>query len=390
MDRIKAPIAYVTRSVPEYRRPILEYLNDRLDGRLIVFAGSFPESSFDGISSKASANYEYHSLSQHWIGHKGALFQNYSRVFSSNPVVILAEESPRTISLPWLLANAKRKNIGTLLWGHFSSNNRRFSPRHPFDLYRMALAKWVDACVCYTDDVADLLRPYVPDESCFVARNTLDTHTLFRLYESLTSEGKETIRSQLGIPIDSKTLIYIGRLIPDKRPKVLLDLHKSLSEETNSTLIIIGDGPERENINAAIKNESINNVFLLGAISDLEDSAAWMYASDIMVCPGYVGLNVNHALCMGLPVITYDSPDPKIRYHSPEIAFLINGVNGMIVDHNKFEALVSATHTVLGNLQKFSSSAYNYAQTHLTSDIMTDGLEAAINYCESVVLARKS
>ncbi len=390
MDSTSAPVAYVTRHVPEYRRPILEYLNDRLHGRLIVFSGCYPDSSFSGISGKQNTNYKIHSLNNHWIGQKGILFQNYNSVFSANPAVILVEESPRIISLPWLIANAKRKNIGTLLWGHFSSNNRKFSHRHPFDFYRMALAKWVDGCVCYTDEIAEMIRPYILDKSCFVARNTLDTHVLFSLYESLKSEGKANIRSRLGIPRGSITLIFIGRLIPEKRLMVLLDLHKFLSKDNDSSLIIIGDGPERGNVNTHIKKERLNNVFVLGAIANLEDSASWMYASDIMVCPGYVGLNVNHALCMGLPVITYDSHDSRVRYHSPEIAFLIHGVNGMIADYNKFESLVRATHTVLKNLKSFSSNAYNYAHSHLSSDIMIDGLVAAINHCESIVLSRKS
>ena len=43
---MKDPIAYVARFVPGYRRPVLEELNDRLDGRLVVCAGAPPEASF--------------------------------------------------------------------------------------------------------------------------------------------------------------------------------------------------------------------------------------------------------------------------------------------------------------------------------------------------------
>ena len=49
-------------------------------------------------------------------------------------------------------------------------------------------------------------------------------------------------------------------------------------------------------------------------------------ASDAVVIPGYVGLAVNHAFAHGLPVITCQS-----EIHSPEIEYIENDVNGLIL-----------------------------------------------------------
>ena len=296
------PIAYVARFGAEYRRPILEKLNERLNGRLIVFSGSSNDNSFKDLNYETPPTYQCIELTNRWIMGQRALIQNIRPVISCDPIVILAEESPRTISLPWLLVTARLRQIGTLLWGHFSSNRRAFSDRNLLDRYRMTMAKQVDGCVCYTDEIAELIRPYVPAERCFIARNTLDTDSLFRIYTTLETEGKERVRARLGIPVQGKTVVFIGRLVADKRPEVLLDLHKVLCRNENTTLIIIGDGPEQNRLIARARDENLNNVLFLGTLSKLEESAPWIYAADVMVCPGYVGLNVNQAFCLGLPV----------------------------------------------------------------------------------------
>ncbi|MXZ17553.1 MAG: glycosyltransferase family 4 protein [Rhodothermaceae bacterium] len=377
------PIAYITRYLPEYRRPILEKLNERLHGRLIVYAGSFPDTSFKGLSPVSSSSYSLIELKNTWIGGQRALIQNMRPVVACNPAVIMAEESPRTVTLPWLLATARRKGIGTLLWGHFSSNLRAFSGRNLLDRYRMALAKRVDGCVCYTNEIAEMIRPYVSAEHRFVAQNTLDTDRLFRLHRSLVSEGKKSVRSRLGLPEQGATVVFLGRLIADKQPEVLLDLHKALSARGKATLIMIGDGPERTKLTLRIQREGLTNVFFPGALSKLEDSAPWMYAADVMVCPGYVGLNVNHAFCLGLPVVTCTSPYPGIRYHSPEIAYLKPGINGMQYHYGNLNSLTEVTSAVLQNKDRFSSHALEYAQSHLQMHRMVDGLVQAIEYAES-------
>ncbi len=384
------PVAYVSRFDAEYRRPILEKLNERLDGRLVVFSGSSHDSSFKDLFYGTTPTYRCIHLKNRWIGNQRALIQNSRPIFACDPIVILAEESPRTISLPWLLTTARLKQIGTLLWGHFSSNRRAFSKRNLLDRYRIALAKRVDGCVCYTDEIADLIHPYVPAERRFIARNTLDTDKLFRIYKTLAAEGKERVRARLGIPVQGKTVVFIGRLVADKRPKVLLDLHKTLSTVEETTLIIIGDGPERNRLMAQAREKDLRNVFFPGTLAKLEDSAPWMYGADVMVCPGYVGLNVNHAFCLGLPVVTCASPDPRIRYHSPEIAYLKTGVNGMLASYGNLDSLVKATLRVLENQTRFSLHAYEYARSHLQSKEMIDGLVQSIKFAESCAMIRRS
>ena len=379
------PVFYFTRMVPAYRFPVLERLNDRLDGRLIVCAGQPPQaSSLRSLTDEQTHGFRQVRLRNVWLRDETLHAQPFRQVFrdAGPPGVVLAEESPRSLSLPWLLRYARRRGVGRLLWGHFSSNDRAFSPRHPADRYRLALARSVEACVCYTEPIADMLRPYVPAERLFVARNTLDTDTLFALYDALAAEGRAAVRHRLGLPADAPVLVFIGRLIKTKGADRLLDVFGALRAKRVAYLLVVGDGPERQAMEARVAREALADVHFLGALPAWADSAPYLYAADVMLMPGYLGLAVNHAFAFGLPVVSQTAPDPAIRFHSPEVAFIEPGKNGLLAPSDDPAALLDAVERVLADRARFSQNAFAYARAHLTIDQMVDGLEAAIRFVE--------
>lgn len=377
------PVFYVARFVPHYRVPVLERLNARLDGRLVVCAGQPPHaSSLRSIGGEEADGYRTCHLRNYWLRGEALHAQPYGRAFRTYgpPSVILAEESPRTLTLPLLMRRAHRVGAGFVLWGHFSSNDRPFDPkRHLADRYRMGVARRADACVGYTESVTDLLRPYVPNERLFTARNTLDTDVLFALYDRLECEGRTAVRSRLRLPASEPVLAFIGRLIPDKGLDLLLDVFQALRRRRPARLVLLGDGPERVSLEARIARERIEGVHLLGAMPGWAESAPYLYAADVMVMPGYLGLAVNHAFAFGLPVVSQGAP-PGIRFHSPEVDYVRHGENGMLAAHGDVEALLEAVEHVLAHHEQFSRKAGAYAREHLTIDKMVDGLEAAVRY----------
>ncbi len=384
------PVFYFTRMVPVYRLPVLERLNARLDGRLVVCAGEPPRaSSLRSLTDEQPRRFRQVRLRNIWLGGETLHAQPFRQVFQDfgHPSVLLAEESPRSLSLPLLLRYARRRNVGRLLWGHFSSNDRAFSPRHPADRYRIALARSVEACVCYTEPIADSLRPYVPAERLFVARNTLDTDTLFALHDTLAAEGRGAVRRRLGLPTEAPVLVFIGRLIKAKGTDRLLDVFGALRARRAAHLLVIGAGPEQEAMKARVARQQIDHVHFLGALPAWADSAPYLFAADLMLMPGYLGLAVNHAFAFGLPVVSQATPDPAIRFHSPEVAYLRPGENGLLARHDDPTALLEAVERVLADRVRFSQNAYDYARTHLTIDQMVDGLEAAIGFVEDQCLS---
>ena len=380
-----SPVYYVTRTLPSYRVAALRRLDERIGGRLVVCHGSVPGgSSLGSIAASAESDLRIARVRNLWFSGERIHFQNPLPAFRrfGRPSAILAEESPRSISLPLLIAGARLTRTPLALWGHFSSNDRRFSTSNWEDRIRLTLARRANACVAYTESIADLLRPYIDAERIFVARNTLDTDALFALHDDLAREGRAAVRERLGLPADAAVLAFLGRLLETKGTGALLDVAERLKDQMPLAVVIIGDGPERLNMELGVRGRGIPNVVFTGSLPALADSAPYLFASDVMVMPGYVGLAVNHAFSLGLPVVTYASPGP-MRYHSPEIDYVMHGVNGRIAAHSDLDALVGAVERVIRERSMYSENALRYARENLGIDRMVDGLEAAIDYLEA-------
>ena len=383
---MERPVFYFTRMMTAYRIPVLERLGERLGGRLVVCAGQPPQaSSLRALTGEQPRRFRQVGLRNYWVRGETLHAQPFRKVFEEfgPPAAVLAEESPRSLSLPFLLRYARRQGVGRLLWGHFSSNDRPFSPRHPADRYRIALARSVEACVCYTEPIADLLRPFVPAERLFVARNTLDTDTLFALHDDLAAEGREAVRRRLDLPPDAPVIVFIGRLIKTKGTARLLDVFGALRAKRTASLLVIGSGPEQQAMEERVARERLDGVRFLGALPAWADSAPYLFAADLMLMPGYLGLAVNHAFAFGVPVVSQAAPAPSIRFHSPEAAYVEPGANGLLARPDDPAAMLEAVEDVLADRARFSRNAYTYARTHLTLDQMVDGLETAIRFVET-------
>jgi glycosyltransferase involved in cell wall biosynthesis len=123
-------------------------------------------------------------------------------------------------------------------------------------------------------------------------------------------------------------------------------------------LLVIGSGPEQGAMEARVAREQIDDVHFLGALPAWADSAPYLYAADLMLMPGYLGLAVNHAFAFGLPVVSQASPDPAIRFHSPEVAYVLPGENGLLAPFGDPAALLAAVERVLADRARFSQNAY--------------------------------
>ncbi|MEM8487976.1 MAG: glycosyltransferase [Bacteroidota bacterium] len=376
------PVFYFTRMLPAYRIPILERLNERLDGRLVVCHGQPPQGN-PVLMKDIESTFQRETLTNYWYKDTTVHLQFYRKVFKKHgpPSVVLAEESPRSVMLPGLLRRARKVGAGRVLWGIFYSVHRPFSAKHPLQRYRIAMANRVEACACYAKQSRTYLQPHVAPEKLFVAQNTMDTNTLFALRNTLEAEGKAAVRLRLGIPADHDVFVFVAQLVARKGTRELIEIFESYQRTKPATLIVIGGGPERENMETLVAKKQLQHVQFLGAISDLHASAPYIFAADIMLQPGYVGLVVNHAFALGVPVVTQEAPG-NLPFHGPEVESIEHGSNGMIVARNNMEAMQAALKQVTHNQEVFSQAATTYAETKLTMDNQVDGLIAAIAHAE--------
>lgn len=104
---------------------------------------------------------------------------------------------------------------------------------------------------------------------------------------SFNPNKRESIRSELKVESD-KVLIHVGRFEEQKNHPFLVSIMKLLKDK-NVKLLLIGDGPERENILSQVDINGLSDkIIYIGTINNVED---YLSAADIFVLPSlYEGL----------------------------------------------------------------------------------------------------
>lgn len=91
------------------------------------------------------------------------------------------------------------------------------------------------------------------------------------------------------------TFLYVGRLIHQKKPDMLVDAFLLLRKKySNIKLIIIGDGPFKSQLVSKLEKVNDDHIYYLGRI--IKDVDMYFHASDCMVLPGSGGLALNQAM----------------------------------------------------------------------------------------------
>lgn len=114
-------------------------------------------------------------------------------------------------------------------------------------------------------------------------------------------------RDALGIAADAEVVAYVGRLVPEKGLRELLDACRTLAtRRPRLCLVIVGEGPMREEIRMRLAAEPSLQITLAGAQPPSEVSR-WMAASDLVTLPSYSEGHPNvlvEALACGRPVVS--------------------------------------------------------------------------------------
>lgn len=113
-------------------------------------------------------------------------------------------------------------------------------------------------------------------------------------------------RAALAIPGDARLVAYVGRLVPEKGLRELLDAIQVLATtDPRIQLVLVGEGPMRAELEARIASLPEGRVRLAGAQMP-EAVARWMAAADLVTLPSYSEGHPNvlvEALACGRPVV---------------------------------------------------------------------------------------
>jgi glycosyltransferase involved in cell wall biosynthesis len=237
-------------------------------------------------------------------------------------LIILQQESRLLINYPCqILGRAGLRKVA--FFGHgrnFQAMNRNSAGER----WKRFWATKVDWWFGYTAETKSYIAALgFPAERITVFNNAVDTSEIDQLASEVTSEELARARQELGL-IGENVGIYVGGLYAEKRLSFLMEtldlIHTRLA---TFEFIAVGGGPELPYLRSAAATRPWLKV--TGPQFGRE-KVKLMALGHVFLIPGLVGLAILDAGIMGLPLVTTNYP-----FHSPEIAYLQEGRNGVMV-----------------------------------------------------------
>lgn len=150
----------------------------------------------------------------------------------------------------------------------------------------------------------------VPESRLFFAPHAVNSRH-FSPELSTHQQRARALRGRLGISPDATLVLFAGKLVPWKQPRLLLDAFLELAP-ANTVLLYVGDGPEKSALQAqaAAFDAAGVSVHFLPFANQSEMPACYLAASLFVLPSNGIheswGLAVNEAMEMGTPCLVSD------------------------------------------------------------------------------------
>ena len=373
-------VVIVQRIFSNYRKPLFDRLKSHFDLRIL-----HSENSSGVGQTETTYSYKVPKI-KYYKKETNIFLFIFSRLIKYKPKTIIHEFNPSILSiyplfiLKWIL------NYKIILWGQGYNRVKKFNPTNSFSsLIRLLLMKSADALIVYGKEAKNILSNYINSDKIFIAPNTLDTENSERIYQKLLQKGKKNIKEEISIN-SPYNLVFIGRLIQSKKPNEIIDLTERLIKNYNIDIKahFVGKGPEINNLKKNAESKIPGKVKFHGKIFDENTIAKIIFASNLMVIPGEVGLAVVHAFSYRCPVVTFEETNQG-PFHGPEGSYIINYKTGYKARNLDINDMAEFIYNYLNNnrLQtNVTIEIEKFIREECSIDIMNRRFIEAINYVQ--------
>jgi len=313
-------VCFILNYAPHYRKGIFKMVDKVF--RADFYFGNLGNSSIEKIDYSELCNFRRELktikfLKLKWIlGSVLLVFKKYRYYVLTGDSMIISN----WFILGLLLVQKKK----AYLWTHGLLGNEAFLERKIKVFYYKLAYK----ILLYENSAKKLLE-----------REGMKSTNLLVLYNSLDYNLQIEIRRKLNISSiyknyfnnSNNTLIFIGRISPDKRIDVLLSAIKILKEKDFFlNLVLIGKVYDY-NLYKIVKSFALqDNVWFYGPSYNETTNGELLYNASLCVCPGSIGLTAIHSLTYGTPVCTHNN----LKRQKPEVEAIIDNYNGILFNEN--------------------------------------------------------
>lgn len=324
------------RVVPRYRQPFFDLLAERCSDGLDIFAGE-PRPEEHIVTDTGFRNATNVEARNRHIG-RGPLYFCWQRGYkhwlkSADLEALVVAADPRILSTYLAIRYMHSRHRPVIGWGLGTLNESSGgAAKSVLSRIRSRLYRSFDAVISYSSKAADdYRRAGVPDERIFVAHNAVSTEAADAARTKFPPDGEEVRKLRSDHGLSGTTLICVGRLISAKRLDLLIEACAAIGE--GCELLIVGDGPERANLERLASERFPSTKFLGHQEGDALSIA--FAASDVFALPGTGGLAIYEAMAHGKPVIVGQGD-------GTETDLVREGRNGTLVRPDDLGALTEA------------------------------------------------
>lgn len=170
-------------------------------------------------------------------------------------------------------------------------------------LYRIVVSRWIDAIDCNGSLTAEYVtRTLGYRKPLAYGHMTAETAGIAARVADTPAEQVEQIKSKYRLK--GLTFLYLGQLIPRKGIMELLRAWRDANLK-NATLMLVGNGHQRDEIETYIKDNSLGDTVKLTGAINYDDLGPYYKAADCFIIPTLEdnwSLVVPEAMAAGLPV----------------------------------------------------------------------------------------
>ena len=188
-------------------------------------------------------------------------------------------------------------------------------------------------------------------------------------------DDKQAARAELKLPQDKTIIGILATLRSWKGHKYLVDAIAQLKQNTGKDdihLLIVGDGPQRENLEKQIAELGIKEITTMPG--NQKNPYKWLQAMDIFTLPSYANEGVPQGLMQAmltkLPVIS--TPVGSIT------EIIENDKTGLIINPEDTNALAEAIKSLLESTDTANNLAeigYKFALENFSKELMVEKME---------------
>ncbi len=326
----RAPRVLIVQTyVPQYRIAFFNGLRARLADQGVHLDLIYSDPPADAAIKRDAVKLEwaiYLPNRNVGIGDHRLTYQPVAGIARAYDLVIV-EQANKLLVNPILMVLSAVGMTRLAYWGH----GRDFQGRESFwaRAIKRACTPHVHWWFAYNELSAAVVRGTgFSDARITRVMNTIDNDELEKMLVQITPEEIEQQRQKLGLR-GKNVCIYIGGMYDKKRLSFLLSACERVRLAIpDFEIIFLGSGVDKPLVESfAAQHEW---AIVCGPTFGREKVVNLKLAK-LLLMPGLVGLAIIDAFTAQVPIVTTNVP-----YHSPEIDYLIDGVNGeMTADNNE-------------------------------------------------------